>query len=226
MGAVLLREIMETRFHEIQNNFKCASKKMGYTFDYDIFIETYIKCDEKLNNNEEQDVKGKPFNFNASIYQFNWEYLLSIKILRPKIMLAGFVNYLTGGLLYEASTAEFNFTKQLIKSKISSSVKKIIEADDMEVEDCYMTFSNDEVNTMLEEMLLSRYNATRYSSPGITLQVCSLNGKNKSFSNPQSRNAPIFVTSFTFKTASSPIVIFGFAVVEIILSCESRYKNT
>ena len=50
MGAVLLREIMKTRFHEIQNNFKCASKKMGYTFDYDIFIETFIKCDEKLKN--------------------------------------------------------------------------------------------------------------------------------------------------------------------------------
>jgi hypothetical protein len=52
MGAKLLREIMETRFHEIQNNFKCASKKMGYTFDYDIFIETFIKCDEKLKNKD------------------------------------------------------------------------------------------------------------------------------------------------------------------------------
>ena len=119
-----------------------------------------FKTVKKLNNGEEDDVKGKPFNFNASIYQFNWEYLLSIKILKPKIMLAGFVNYLTGGLLYEASTAEFNFTKQLIKSKISSSVKKIIEADDMEVEDCYTTFSNDEVNSMLEDMLLSRNNMT------------------------------------------------------------------
>ena len=35
MGAVLLREIMEKRFHEIQNNFKCASKKYGYTFEHE-----------------------------------------------------------------------------------------------------------------------------------------------------------------------------------------------
>lgn len=50
MGAILLHEIMSTKFHEIQENFKRASKKCGYTFDYDIFIETYIKCDEILKN--------------------------------------------------------------------------------------------------------------------------------------------------------------------------------
>ena len=41
----------------------------------------------------------------------------------------------------------------------------------MEVEDCYMEFSNDEVNAMLEEMLLSRYNATTYGGETATVRV-------------------------------------------------------
>ena len=60
-------------------------------------------------------------------------------------------------------------TKDRIKSrarmkemmeKLSTAIKKYIEADDTEVEDCYFTFTNDEFDSMLEDMLLSRYNAT------------------------------------------------------------------
>lgn len=108
---------------------------------------------------------GGTFNlsFNSSIYKFNWDYLKSINIFKPKILLTGFVNYLTGGVLYEASTANFNITRNIIKAKLSSAVKNIIEADDMEVEDCYTMFSNDEFNTMLNDMLLSRYNMSQYN---------------------------------------------------------------
>ena len=52
MGAKLLSEIMKAKFHEIMSNFKRASAKSGITFDYDIFIETYIKCDKVLTNKE------------------------------------------------------------------------------------------------------------------------------------------------------------------------------
>jgi hypothetical protein len=52
MGALLLRDIMETEFDNIQNNFKRGLSKSGYTFDYDVFIDTYIKCSETLKNKE------------------------------------------------------------------------------------------------------------------------------------------------------------------------------
>jgi len=114
---------------------------------------------EKQINDEESNFN---LNFNSSIYRFNWDYLKSINIFKPKIMLAGFVNYLTGGVLYNLSSTDINITKKLIKTKLSTAVKKIIEADDMEIEDCYTMFSNDEFNSMLEDMLLSRYNKTYY----------------------------------------------------------------
>ena len=52
MGTILFRNIMDEHFYEIQNNFKCASAKHGFAFDYDIFIETYEKCNTILINKE------------------------------------------------------------------------------------------------------------------------------------------------------------------------------
>lgn len=52
MGVILLQEIMKQRFHEIKENFKRASAKANITFDYDIFIDAYIKCCEHLENNK------------------------------------------------------------------------------------------------------------------------------------------------------------------------------
>ena len=109
--------------------------------------------------------------FNASMYKYNWDYLNNIQILKPKLLLIGLCEYLLGFSLSTISSTNINFTKKLIESKLSSAIKSVIEANDMEVEDCYMEFSNDEVNAMLEEMLLSRYNATTYGGETATVRV-------------------------------------------------------
>jgi hypothetical protein len=60
MGAILLREIMEKKFHEIMENFKRGTQKLGIKFDYDIFINTYMKCNDMLvekDINEEQIIQ-------------------------------------------------------------------------------------------------------------------------------------------------------------------------
>lgn len=82
MGAVLLREIMEKRFHEIQNNFKCASKKHGYTFDYDVFIDTYIKCDELLKNKNMTETEIIQYFWVAYINNLNKDLKKQSKITK------------------------------------------------------------------------------------------------------------------------------------------------
>ena len=109
--------------------------------------------------------------FNASMYKYNWDYLNNIQILKPKLLLVGLCEHLLGFSLSTISSTNINFTKKLIEAKLSSAIKSVIEANDMEVEDCYMEFSNDEVNAMLEEMLLSRYNATTYGGETATVRV-------------------------------------------------------
>ena len=86
------------------------------------------------------EVTGKIFSFNSTIYKFNWDYLESIQILKPRLLLANFINYLVGGIMNEVTNAEFNITKEIIKNKVSTATKKIIEADDGEIEDCYSSF--------------------------------------------------------------------------------------
>lgn len=73
--------------------------------------------------------------------------------------------------------------------------------------------------------LLSIYKVTSTSSPALTFLVISLYGRNKSFSSPQSKNAPILPTSNTGSTASCPNTSFGSLVVAIRRSLESRYKK-
>lgn len=109
--------------------------------------------------------------FNASMYKYNWDYLNNIQILKPKLLLVGLCEHLLGFSLSQISSTNINFTKKLIEAKLSSAIKSVVEANDMEVEDCYMEFSNDEVNAMLEEMLLSRYNATTYGGETATVRV-------------------------------------------------------
>lgn len=118
--------------------------------------------EHNLQNNDEETKKYKKSSFNSTIYKFNWDYLSNIQILKPKIMLVGMLDELLGFSVSTIKSHDFNFTKKIIEAKLSSAMKSVIEANDMEVENCYTEFSNDDVNTMMEEMLLARYNASVY----------------------------------------------------------------
>lgn len=131
------------------------------------------KLREKYINAADGETITKSFTFasNASIYRFDWEYLQSIQILKPRQMLAGLCRYLLGFAYDTASSTNINFTQKLIEKKLATAIKNIVEADDMEVEDCYTSFSNEDFNAMMEEMNLSRYNATYNSNGTSTTRV-------------------------------------------------------
>jgi hypothetical protein len=100
------------------------------------------------------------YRLNASIYRFNWEYLQNIKILKPKVILYQMFDGLLNGLLSLSLSIRPTLNRKEIFEQLSTAIKKYIEADDTEVEDCYFTFSNEEFDSMLNDMLLARYNAT------------------------------------------------------------------
>lgn len=116
------------------------------------------KRNDYLEGNEE-----KKLYFNSTIYQFDWEYLQNIQILHPKVLLVGMIENLLGFSLSTARSTDISVTKKIIRQKLASAIKSVIESDDMETEDCYMSFSNDEFNDMLQEMLYARYTATPYN---------------------------------------------------------------
>ena len=115
----------------------------------------------KVRLNHINNTKAPKMPFNASMYKYNWDYLNNITILKPKLMLVGLCEYLLGFTLSQASSLNVNMVTKMIEAKLSQAIKTTIEANDMEVENCYTEFSNDDVNMMLEEMLQSRYTATQ-----------------------------------------------------------------
>lgn len=100
--------------------------------------------------------------FNSSIYKFDWEYLQSINIFNIKFLLARFIENVTGAILDSARSVRFNFYSRLIQGKLKTAIKNIIKADDLEIEDCYKTFSNEDFDELLQEMFYERYTATEY----------------------------------------------------------------
>lgn len=105
-------------------------------------------------------VPGKHY-FNASIYRFDWEYLKNIQILNPKLLLVRLVEGLIGLAMDTASSLQYDINKKRIEAVLEKAIKSIITANDMEVEDCWKSFSNEDYNDLLNEMLLSRYTAIK-----------------------------------------------------------------
>lgn len=102
--------------------------------------------------------KNNPnFGLNKTIFEFNHDFIHSIKLYDLKVIVAEIVEYLlgTGNLSVNLG---FSINEQIIEGQIQSIIKKIIEVSDTEVNDCYFSFSNEEYNEMLENAEKKRYN--------------------------------------------------------------------
>ena len=94
---------------------------------------------------------------NKTIFEFNHEFLQSIRLYDPKVIVAEIVQYLTG-IGNTNVNLGISINESIIEGKIQQIIRNIIEADDTEINDCYFSFSNDEYNEMLEKAELNRYN--------------------------------------------------------------------
>ena len=95
--------------------------------------------------------------YNRTIFEFNHEFLTSIKLFDAKVIISEIVN----GLLGEGNSTVnigFSINEEIIQGKIQQIIKNVISADDTEINDCFFSFSNDEYNEMLEKSEQNRYN--------------------------------------------------------------------
>ena len=95
--------------------------------------------------------------YNKTIFEFNHEFLNSIKLYEPKVIVAEIVEYLLGSGNVSVNLG-FSINEEIIQGKIQQIIKKIIETSDLEINDCYFSFSNEEYNEMLETSEKNRFN--------------------------------------------------------------------
>lgn len=109
---------------------------------------------------DDDDNVYRHLRLNSTLYKFNYDYLNNIQILHPKVILTRMLDSLLNGALLSFLNVRLNLTRKETETLLSTAIKKYIEATDAEVEDCYFKFSNEEFDTMMQDMLLSRYRAT------------------------------------------------------------------
>ena len=95
------------------------------------------------------DIKSNRY-YKKFLIEFNFNYLDSIKLFDAKVLAAQIVSKLTGGITIGIG-AKYSLSYQLIEYKVSKLVERIIEYDDVEIDDCFFTFSNDEYNDLLNK---------------------------------------------------------------------------
>ena len=144
--------------------------------------QTYYKPNWKQSDS---DFVRENIRMNSTIFKFNKDYLQNITIFNPKMILFNMFNGLLNGALSAAMGVHVDPYREEVKTKLSTAIKKYIEAEDMEVDDCYFKFSNDEFNEMLRKTILNRYqaatnsdddrNATRYDAEGYMKKIDSVN---------------------------------------------------
>lgn len=100
---------------------------------------------------------------NKTIFDFNVDYILSLKLFDTKTLLAQVINALLG--VSANLNPSITIEKQVLKEQVRKVIKNVIESEDDEEEEnnnCYFTFSNDEYNAMLNDAKL-KYDGEYYS---------------------------------------------------------------
>ena len=108
------------------------------TLNIKINPETYYKI---------REVKGFG-KLNKTIFEFNNDYLNSLKLFDSKVILTSLVDVFTNSFNISIG---YSLNEQMIMAQVDKIIKKVVEGDDTEIEDCYFSFSNDEFNEMLDE---------------------------------------------------------------------------
>lgn len=86
--------------------------------------------------------------YKKTLIQFNWNYIDSLKLFDPTVVAAQLLDRLTGALNIHLA---FSREQMMLQYTISEMVSKIIENDDVTIDDCFFTFSNDQYNSMLNK---------------------------------------------------------------------------
>ena len=90
-----------------------------------------------------------------TVYEFNYDYIMSLKLFDPKVV--------ASSLIQSALDIELGFNVKITTQKaerqeiIRQVIKKIIESDESEINDCFYNFSNEkyeELNRIAEERRL------------------------------------------------------------------------
>ena len=114
---------------------------------------------------------GKEFDITRTIYKFNSDYLRNIKIFNWKTIIMNLLYELNGITPAIDISFHLSLSDEIIDARLSTLILNTIMADDMEVDDSYYSFSNEDYSAALKRMELRKYGAKPYvTAAGAAIQ--------------------------------------------------------
>lgn len=151
-----------------ENVFKEKKKKGGYiekksylileynendpTISVPNTLTMYLNADRYLRNVGVID--GIPTYLPKTVFEFNYDYIFSLKLFDSKVIVANIINSILGvANSVSASLLNVSYTLQqeAIAGKVGQIVKKVMETEDTVINDDFFSFSNDQYETLLDE---------------------------------------------------------------------------
>lgn len=101
---------------------------------------------------------GTVWSFNKTVFEFNHDFLQSIKLYDPKVIVSEIAEQFLGkgGLNVNLG---LSINTDIIQNKVNKIIENVIAgSDNDEGDDCFFSFSNEEYNEMLETTERKHYN--------------------------------------------------------------------
>lgn len=112
-------------------------------------VPDYENGNIKKDSNGNIITKEVTLDLNKTVFEFNYDYIYSLKLFDTKTLVAQVVNSLLG--ISASISASLSVEQKMIEAKVGEITRKIIEIDDSSSSDCYFTFSNDDYDALLKE---------------------------------------------------------------------------
>lgn len=91
---------------------------------------------------------------NHTLFEFNFDYIMSVKLFKPQVIVAQIIDQLSGLASVELG---FNYKQELIRQEVTETIERIMASDDsVAPSDCFFTFSNDKYNALIEKAELNK----------------------------------------------------------------------
>lgn len=94
--------------------------------------------------------KTKTWSLNKTLFEFNHDFISSIKLYETRTIVAEIIQYFLGNGNFNVNLG-LSINEEIIDGKVQQIIKNVVEGNDLEINDCYFTFSNEEYNEMLEK---------------------------------------------------------------------------
>lgn len=142
----------------------CQYSEHGNTEAYSNVLKVWLNADRYYRtrnfkvpvawDENKQPTEWHTFGMNKTVFEFNYDYIFSLKLFDTKTLVANIINSLLG--LASSLSVSFSFEQKQLQKKVEAMVETIMSQDDTGVaEDCYYKFDNSMYQQMIDEVTRS-----------------------------------------------------------------------